>query len=218
MRPTRANRVTMAEEKVVSNSKLWTPGRIIASAVVAGLVASIGYFMFFGTPRTTRNSKIRLPGGGASEAAPAGSEATPPDFKIATIDGRTIRLSDYRGKVLVMDFWATWCPPCRQETPALVKIATQLGPRGVEVLGLHIDDRGRSSHDAIKDFMKQFGISYTVGLATDDMFISYLGREDDSIPQTLVFGRDGRLVAHLIGYDPSSPDLDQAVNQALGSI
>jgi len=66
--------------------------------------------------------------------------------------------------------------------------------------------------------MKQFGIPYTVGLATDDMFVAYLGREDDSIPQTLVFGRDGRLVAHLIGYNPSSPELDRAVNLALGDI
>jgi hypothetical protein len=88
----------------------------------------------------------------------------------------------------------------------------------VEVLGLHIDDRGRSSHDTIKEFITQFGVSYTVGLATDEMFITYLGREDDSIPQTLVFGRDGRLVAHLIGYDPSSPELDRAVYKALGGI
>jgi cytochrome c biogenesis protein CcmG/thiol:disulfide interchange protein DsbE len=207
----------MGEEKTASDSKLWTPGRIIASVVVAWLVASIGYFMFFGS-RTAKGSKIRLPGAsGSAGGGRAGSEATLPDFKIPTMDGRTIGFSDYRGKVLVVDFWATWCPPCRQETPALVKIANELGPRGVEVLGLHIDDRGRSSPDTIRDFVKQFGISYTIGLATDEMFIAYLGREDDAIPQTLVFGRDGRLVAHLIGYDPSSPDLDQAVQQALAA-
>jgi thiol-disulfide isomerase/thioredoxin len=201
------------------DSKFWTPGRIIASVAVVGLVTTIGYVMFFGSSRSTKQSNVRLPeGGDASEAGRSGSEAALPDFNIPTIDGRTIRFSDYRGKVLVVDFWATWCPPCRQETPALVRIANQLGPRGVEVLGLHIDDRGRSSHEAIKEFIQQFGIPYTVGLATDDMFITYLGREEDSIPQTLVFGRDGRLVAHLIGYDPSSPDLDRAINQALGSI
>jgi len=209
----------MASENGGSDSKMWTPGRIIASAVVVGLIASIGYYMFFPGSRTAKESKLALPTAGAHpESGTASPEAAPPDYQIPTIDGRTIRLSDYRGKVLVMDFWATWCPPCRQETPALVRIANELGPRGVEVLGLHIDDRGRSSQETIKGFMKQFGVSYTVGLATDDMFIAYLGREDDSIPQTLVFGRDGRLVAHLIGYDPSSPDLDRAVSQALGSI
>jgi thiol-disulfide isomerase/thioredoxin len=204
----------MPEENTASASKLWTPGRIIATVVVAVLVASIGYVMFFGTSRSTRNSKLLVPGAGATSR----SEAKPPDFAIPTLDGRTIRLSDYLGKVLVVDFWATWCPPCRQETPALVKIANQLGPRGVEVVGLHIDDRGRSSPETIRDFAKQFAIPYTIGLATDDMFIAYLGREEDSIPQTLVFGRDGKVVAHFIGYDPSSPELDQAVQQALGSL
>ena len=209
----------MVNEKSLSDSKFWTPGRIIATAAVVGLVATIGYVMFFGSSRTTKQSKVRLPtAGDDSQSGTSSSEATLPDFNIPTIDGRTIRFSDYRGKVLVVDFWATWCKPCRQETPELVRIANQFGPRGVEVLGLHIDDRGRSSHDKIKEFIRQFGISYTVGLATDDMFITYLGREDDSIPQTLVFGKDGRLVAHLIGYDPSSPELDRAVNQALGSI
>jgi thiol-disulfide isomerase/thioredoxin len=204
----------MSEQNATSDAKFWTPGRIIASAVAAGLVASIGYVMFFGSSRSTRSSKVEIPRAGTA----GDSEAMPADFNIPTIDGRTIRLSDYRGKVLVVDFWATWCPPCREETPALVKIANQFGPRGVEVLGLHIDDRGRSSQEAIRDFVKQFGIPYTIGLATDDMFIAYLGREDDSIPQTLVFGRDGKVVAHFIGYDPSSPELDQAVEQALGGL
>jgi thiol-disulfide isomerase/thioredoxin len=208
----------MASENAGSDKRLWTPGRIIATAVVGGLIASIGYFTFFGGSRTI-NSKIRLPEtGGTPRPAPSGSEATLPDFNIPTIDGRTIRFSDYRGKVLVVDFWATWCPPCQQETPALVKIANQFGPRGVEVLGLHIDDRGRSSQESIRAFVKQFGISYTVGLASDDMFIAYLGSEDDTIPQTLVFGRDGRLVAHLISYNPSSSELERAVYQALGAI
>ena len=204
------------EENAAQQPKLWTTGRILASAVVAALVASIGYFMFFGNSRTAKESKTRLPlAGDPSGGSP---ETMLPDFNIPTIDGRTIRFSDYRGKVLVVDFWATWCPPCQQETPELVRIANQLGPRGVEVLGLHIDDRGRSSQTAIRGFIRQFGIPYTVGLATDEMFVAYLGREDDSIPQTLVFGRDGRLVAHLIGYNPSSPELDRAVHQALGGV
>jgi thiol-disulfide isomerase/thioredoxin len=201
-------------EQAPSDSKLWTPGRIIASAVIAGLVASIGYVTFFGNSSGSRSSKVHIPGADAT----SGSEAKPPDFKIATIDGRTIQLSDYRGKVLVVDFWATWCPPCRQETPELVRIANELGPKGVEVVGLHIDDRGRSSQETIRDFVRQFGIPYTVGLATDDMFIAYLGQEDDSIPQTLVFGRDGKVFAHFIGYDPSSRELGEAVQQALGGL
>jgi hypothetical protein len=74
----------------------------------------------------------------------------------------------------------------------------------------------KSSADDIRKFIDHYGIDYTVGLATDDMFTSYLGRDDDTIPQTLVFGRDGRLIKHLIGYDRSGGKaLDEAVNQAL---
>ena len=92
------------------------------------------------------------------------------------------------------------------------------------MIGLHIDDRGRSSRDEIRKFIDHYGITYTVALATDDMFVAYLGTDDpgthekvvkdDSIPQTLVFGRDGKLIKHLIGYTPSHGKLlDEAVNE-----
>jgi len=192
---------------------MWTPGRIIATAIVFALVATIGYALLTGHPEEKSGSRVALPG---TEASNSPSIGVPADFNIPTIDGRTIKLSDYHGKVLVMDFWATWCGPCQQETPQLARLARENGARGLEVIGLHIDDRGRSSRDAIRKFIDHYGIGYTVGLATDEMFTSYLGEEDDTIPQTLVFGRDGRLIKHFIGYSPSDGKaLDEAVNQAL---
>ena len=192
---------------------LWTPGRVIATVAVVALIATIGYTLLTAHPDERAYSRVVLPGAPASNAA---SNASPADFDVRTIDGRTIKLSNYRGKVLVMDFWATWCAPCRQETPQLARLARENRERGLEVIGLHIDDRGRSSPEDIRKFIDHYGITYTVGLATDDMFTSYLGAVDDTIPQTLVFGRDGRLVKHLIGYSPShGKELDEAVNQAL---
>jgi len=191
----------------------WTPGRIIATCAVVVLIATVGYKILSGHPAEKNDSKVVLPGAAVSSSAP---NAMPPDFEVRTVDGRSIKLSDFRGKVLVMDFWATWCPPCRQETPQLARLAKENRDRGLEVIGMHIDDRGRSSPEAIRKFIDHYGITYTVGLATDDMFISYLGDQDDTIPQTLVFGRDGRLIKHLIGYSPSDgKELDEAVNQAL---
>ena len=188
---------------------LWTPGRIIATLAVAGLIAAAAYMLL--SPREIESS-IALPGTTVSSS----STRVPFDFSIRTVDGRTIKLSDYRGKVLVMDFWATWCPPCRQETPQLARIARENRGRGLEVVGLHIDDRGRSSSEDIRKFIDHYGITYTVGMATDDMFTGYLGTEDDTIPQTLVFGRDGKLIKHLSGYtEAHGKALDEAVNKAL---
>lgn len=190
----------------------WTPGRMIATGVVAVLIATVGYTVLSTHPDEKADSKVVLPGTPVSNPA----SKTPADFDVRTFDGRTIKLSDYRGKVLVMDFWATWCPPCRLETPQLARLARENRDRGLEVIGMHIDDRGRSSPEDIRKFIDHYGISYTVGLATDDMFTSYLGTEDDTIPQTLVFGRDGRLITHLSGYSQSHGKLlDEAVNQAL---
>ena len=190
----------------------WTAGRLIATGVVAVLIAGLGYTLLSPHPDERADSKVVLPGTPISNPA----SKVPADFDIRTFDGRTIKLSNYRGKVLVMDFWATWCPPCRLETPQLARLARENRDRGLEVIGMHIDDRGRSSSEDIRKFIDNYGITYTVGLATDDMFTSYLGTEDDTIPQTLVFGRDGRLVKHLSGYSQSHGKLlDEAVNQAL---
>ena len=201
----------MAETNV--QPTMWTTGRIIATGVVVVLIATIGYTLLSPHSDEKTESKMVLPGTAVSNPA---STKVPTDVDVRTVDGRTIKLSNYRGKVLVVDFWATWCPPCRLETPQLARLAKENRDRGLEVLGLHIDDRGKSSPEDIRKFIDHYGITYTVGLATDDMFTSYLGTEDDTIPQTLVFGRDGRLIKHLIGYSQAhGKSLDEAVNQAL---
>jgi thiol-disulfide isomerase/thioredoxin len=201
-----------------AQANFWTPGRIIATIVVVALVATIGYTLFSHADEGKAVSNVALPDANnspAPESTKLGAKAVP-DFDVPHIDGGSFKLSSYRGKVLVVDFWAVWCPPCRQEIPQLVRLARDNKERGVEVIGLHVDDRGRTSRQAMRNFINQFGINYTVGIASDDMFIAYLGEKDDSIPQTLVFDRNGKVIAHLIGYDSShAAKLDAAINKAI---
>jgi len=206
-----------------TQENFWSIGRIIATVVVVAMVAIIGYTIFSRHPEEGE-SKVMLPPATASQpssqpAPPtASAKSATPDFDVPTIDGRTIKLSAYRGKVLILDFWATWCPPCRQEIPQLVRIANQLRTKGVEVVGLHIDDQGQSSPQQIKKFIQDFDINYTVGMASNDMFIAYLGKDETAIPQTLVFDRNGKVVAHLVGYsDDHAGKLDAAINKAIAS-
>lgn len=203
----------MTDDPKETTRNLWTAGRIIATVVVVALIATIGYTLLGGHTETDYNPKVVLPGTPVSDP---GSRTVPADFEVRTIDGGTIKLSDYRGKVVVLDFWATWCPPCREGTPQLVRIANQNRARGVEVIGMHIDDRGRSTPGDIRKFINQYSIPYTIALASDEMFVAYLGTEETAIPQTLVFDRSGRAVAHFVGYNQSQArELDEAVNRAL---
>jgi len=199
---------------VKDGEKFWTTGRIIATVVVALILATIGYVTFSATG-VRHDSKVVLPG---TAVANPSATRVPADFELPALDGGSIKLSDYRGKVLVLDFWAVWCPPCREEVPQLARIAKENSARGVEVIGLHIDDNGRSTPADIRRFIGQYGINYTVGIASNDVFTSYLGHDDDQIPQTLVFDRDGHLILHLAGYSATDARLlDEAVNRALAA-
>ena len=198
----------MAEDNTILKKSFWTPARSLATAVVVALIVIAAC-----RSEVDTNLKLALPGSTVSSAA---SKVVPRDFDVPTLDGRTFKLSEYRGKVVVVDFWATWCPPCREEVPQLVRLAEQNRTRGIEVIGLHIDDQGRSPESAIKRFISQYEINYTVGMASNEMFTAYLGTVEDTIPQTLVFDRKGNAVAHFVGYDKShARKLDEAVNVAL---
>ena len=128
-------------------------------------------------------------------------------------DGQRSRLADFRGKVLVLDFYATWCEPCRKSIPHLIELQKRVGPKGLQVVGLNVggpDDRVK-----VVGFAREFPITYPLGFpdkAVTDFFLS----DNDSLPQTFVFDRQGQLVKRLIGYDTTSAEqLEQAIQTAL---
>ena len=143
--------------------------------------------------------------GAEAGAAPAGGWTQP--------DGRRVRLEDLRGQVVVLDFWATYCPPCREEIPHLVRLQKQYGPKGFKIIGLNVG--GEEDKPKVPEFVKQYGIQYQLAEPDDETVRLFLA-QDDSIPQTFVLDRRGRLVRHFVGYDSEvASELEQAINDAL---
>jgi len=124
-----------------------------------------------------------------------------------------IRLADYREKVVVLDFYATWCEPCRESVPHLVQLQQRYAADGLQVVGLNVG--GDEDHELVPAFAREFHIQYQLGIPDPDLEALYLGG-DDGIPQTFVLDRQGKLVHHIVGYSPSVDDeLDQAIKTAL---
>jgi thiol-disulfide isomerase/thioredoxin len=129
------------------------------------------------------------------------------------MDGAEQRVGDLEGKVLILDFWATYCEPCRQEIPHLNSIQAKYGASNVLVVGLNVG--GDDDRPKIPAFVKELKVSYPVAFPDDDL-LSYVSGDDDRIPQTAIFDRQGNLVQKFVGFDPTvQGQMDRAVESAL---
>ena len=121
--------------------------------------------------------------------------------------------SEFRGKVLVLDFYATWCVPCRDSIPHLVGLQKKHEAQGLQVIGLNVG--GPDDPAEVPAFAKEFGIQYPLAIPDDDLVMFLMG-DNNGIPQTFVFDRQGQLVERLTGFGPSSGEvIDRAVEAAL---
>ena len=128
-------------------------------------------------------------------------------------DGRRSVFSEHKGKVLVLDFYATWCVPCRDSVPHLIGLQKQYEEKGLRVVGLNVG--GPEDEQEVPAFAKEFGIQYTLA-KPDEELVSFLLSDIDAIPQTFIFDRQGKLVDRLIGFGKGSgKQLDEAVETAL---
>ena len=128
-------------------------------------------------------------------------------------DGRLTRLADYKGKVVVLDFYATWCVPCRDEAPHLASLQTRFGEAGLQVVGLNVG--GEEDRAQVPDFVRTRGINYQLALPSPQAVELFMGG-DTSIPQTLIFSRDGKLLRHFAGYDATTRrELETAIASAV---
>jgi thiol-disulfide isomerase/thioredoxin len=132
-----------------------------------------------------------------------------------TLDGRRSKLADYRGQVVVLDLYATYCPPCLKEIPHLVDIQRQFRSQGLSVIGLNAG--GPEDQAKVPEYVERLGIQYQLG-NPDDELVEMLSAGDTSIPKTFVFDRQGRLVERFVGFDDEiKTGLDSAIQAALGS-
>ncbi len=175
--------------------------------ILVGVISLVITLSVYGSFRASRifHSQVTASSIGDSPLEPA------PDFELNSVDGRTVKLSDLRGKVVVLNFWATWCAPCRVETPWLVDFYRQFKEQGLEVVGVSMDD-GNQEH--VADFVKEMGINYTVLMGNHAVGDAYGGLR--FLPQTFFIGRDGKIITHSFGIK-SKGDFEAAIKQSLNT-
>ena len=189
----------MSEKKEVNKLKFWTPLRVACTVISLGLLAA------FGVSSCNSNDP-------PSVTVNRPSAPTRPNTALTTLprpileaenkatSGGPIKLANYSGKVLLVNLWATWCGPCRMETPELVKLHKEFQSRGVEMIGLSTEDP-ETSAESVSDFIREYEVDYQIGWATREVAIALMqGRT--SIPQSFIIARDGRIVRRFIGFRP----------------
>lgn len=118
-----------------------------------------------------------------------------PYFELKDLNGKTVKLSDFSGKVVVLDFWATWCGPCKKGIPEFVELQKTYSKQGVTIVGVALDD-----YDAVKKFYKDYQMNYPVLMGTNDIVKLYGGIR--GIPTAFIVGKDGTIRQRYEGYRP----------------
>ncbi len=136
-----------------------------------------------------------------------------PEMEWTTLEGNVGKIAAFRGKAVILDFWATYCGPCRQEIPHLNELLAKHGADNLLIVGLNVG--GEEDLLKIPEFVKETKIDYEIAVP-EDALNRYIFAESSSIPQTAVFDRQGRLVQKFIGYNAAiKAELDKAVETAV---
>jgi len=189
----------------------------ISARILVSIISVAGILLLGGCNSTEDTGPTPVLSGAPATALPM---PPPSGYSVGTL-GWTIlqtaensrtraNISDFKGNVLVLDMYATWCVPCRESIPHLIQLQTRYAARCLEIVGLNVggpDDRVK-----VKDFARELRINYPLGFP-DRALTDVLMFDDVSIPQTFVFNREGFLVKRIIGY--RADELDQVIDQEL---
>ena len=125
-----------------------------------------------------------------------------PDFSLSDLSGNVITLKQYRGQVVLLDFWATWCAPCRMSIPELANLHEKYEDRGLVILGISIDDPSQAPDAYIKSFQENLKINYTVLRFNNKVIADYFRNESMAIPTLFVIDREGMIRDKFVGFNP----------------
>ena len=173
------------------------PLALVTVAVVAAAMLYAGFHM-------ARRS-------GGEPAHILGKSTQAPNFTLESLDGKNMSLSDLRGKAVLLNFWATWCGPCKIETPWLVELQKEYGSQGLQVVGIAMDDSGK---DDIEKFAKDMGVNYPVLLGKEAVGDAYGGVP--ALPESFFIGRNGKIVERIIGLKGRG-EIEDAIKKALNT-
>jgi cytochrome c biogenesis protein CcmG/thiol:disulfide interchange protein DsbE len=168
--------------------------------IIVVIGASIG-FSFFSNEDGTQTDKKNNKKENSEKKYPLA-----PDFELSDLDGNTVRLSEYRGKVVIIDFWATWCGPCRIGIPDFVDLQDEYGTEDFAILGISVDE-GESP--VVAEFARHYKINYPILHDTPEVRAAYGGIR--AIPTTFIVDRDGYVRQYIQGYRPKT-FFKQAIN------
>jgi peroxiredoxin len=169
--------------------------------VVVAMVVSL--MLVFGIQKARHKSNSTASGKLLNQPAP--------DFALTSLDGKTLKLSDYRGKAVLLNFWATWCEPCKIEMPWFVDLQKKYGPQGLQVLGVAMDDAPAKD---ISDFAQKMGVNYPIVLGKEEVGTQYGGVQ--YLPSTFYISRDGKIMDRVFGL-VSRSEIEGNIQKALST-
>jgi peroxiredoxin len=169
--------------------------------IVVAMVVTV--MLVFGFQMARRNS------GRVASAGPDMKGHAAPDFTLESLEGKTVHLSDFRGKGVLLNFWATWCQPCKIEMPWFAQLQRQYGPQGLQIVGVAMDD---ASPKEISEFAHDLGVNYPILVGKEAVGDAYGGVQ--FLPATFYIGRDGKVVDKVFGLKGRG-EIEENIKKAL---